>query len=124
MNNTTAFNSDYPFFDNCPTYSPTTIAEPVFAAFKSNSSPEDESPTPRSSSASKSRVEKRRANTLAARRYRQNRLDKIAELELALKATQLERDALKVRVAKLEGETHVLKDLVRRPHQRRGGEAF
>lgn len=65
-----------------------------------------------SSSAMSSRVEKRKANTLAARRYRQNRLDKVAELESALKATQLERDALKVQVAKLEGETRVLREIV------------
>ena len=65
-----------------------------------------------SSSKLNSRNEKRKANTLAARRYRQNRLDKAAELESVLKATQLERDELKMRVAKLEGETQVLKDIV------------
>lgn len=67
---------------------------------------------PGSSSALSSRAEKRKANTFAARRHRQNRLDKIAELESALKAIQLERDAPKVQVAKLEGGTQVLKDIV------------
>lgn len=75
---------------------------------------------PKVSSTSRSSVDKRKANTIAARRYRQNRPDKIAELESALKPTQLKRDALKEQVAKLQGETQVLKDLVREP---RGNEA-
>jgi len=80
----------------------------------SKSSPEDTTSKSGSASvSSKSREEKRKANTLAARRYRQNRLDKMTELEEALKEVQRERDALKVKVAKLEGENQVLKDLVR-----------
>lgn len=66
-----------------------------------------------SSAVSTSRVEKRKANNLAARRYRQNRVQQVAELQSALKATELERDALKVQVAKLQGENLVLGDLVR-----------
>lgn len=66
-----------------------------------------------SDTSSRDRVEKRKANTLAARRYRQKRTDRVAELEAALKATQLERDALKMQLAKVQGETQVLKDLVR-----------
>ena len=68
------------------------------------------SPPPTQSMAS--RVEKRKLNTLAARRYRQKRLDQISSLEAELKKTQLERDALKYRVAKLEGETEMLKELL------------
>ena len=93
-------------------YSPNPTPDSVSAGSRPKSNPEDVSSKPGSSSASSSRVEKRKANTLAARRYRQNRLDKIAGLESALRATQLERDALKVQVAKLQGETQVLKDLV------------
>jgi hypothetical protein len=37
----------------------------------------------------------------------------VADLEAALKETQSERDALKVRVARLEGEVEVLRGLVR-----------
>jgi cell division protein FtsB len=59
-----------------------------------------------------SRIEKRKLNTLAARRYRQKRLDLISSLEAELKNTQLERDALKCRVARLEGETEMLKELL------------
>lgn len=58
-------------------------------------------------------IEKRRNNTLAARRYRQKRLDHIEELEAALAATARERDELKVRVARLEGELGGLKELLK-----------
>jgi hypothetical protein len=37
----------------------------------------------------------------------------MSELETALKETQAERDALKVRVARLEGEVDVLRGLLR-----------
>lgn len=68
--------------------------------------------TPSSSSSTMSRVEKRKLNTLAARRYRQKRLEQMSGLEAALKEVERERDALKVRVAKLEGETDILKSLL------------
>lgn len=92
---------------------PNPTPDSVSTGSTSNSSPKNISSKPGSSSASSSRVERRKANTLAARRYRHNRLDKVAGLESALKATQLERDAPKVQVAKLQGEIQVLKDLVR-----------
>jgi hypothetical protein len=58
------------------------------------------------------RVEKRKQNTLAARRYRQKRVDQMTGLESALKETQSERDDLKVRVARLEGEVETLRRLL------------
>jgi len=61
-----------------------------------------------------SKVQKRTLNTLAARRYRQKRVDQVAGLEDALKETQSERDALKVRVARLEGEVEVLRGLLKK----------
>ncbi|KAF2002330.1 hypothetical protein P154DRAFT_574268 [Amniculicola lignicola CBS 123094] len=60
-----------------------------------------------------SRIEKRKQNTLAARRYRQKRVDQMAGLETTLKETQSERDALKVRVARLEGEVETLRQLLK-----------
>ena len=93
-------------------YSSNSLPHPRTASSDSRPGLESALPKPEPSSALSSRVEKRKANTLAARRYRQNRLDKVAELELALKATHLERDALKVQVAKLEGENHVLRKIV------------
>jgi len=98
--------------DDLSTNSPDLTADSFSSGSGHKARRENVSSKPDSSSASDSRVEKRKANTMAARRYRQKRLDRISELESALKATQLERDALKVQVAKLQGETHVLKDLV------------
>ncbi|KAI9811070.1 MAG: hypothetical protein M1827_005652 [Pycnora praestabilis] len=115
LDHTTAHDGDDTIFDDLLPYSPDPATDSVPAGSKTKSSPKNISIEPGSSSVSRSRVEKRKANTLAARRYRQNRLDKVAELESALKATQLERAALQVQVAKLQGENLVLKDLVRGP---------
>jgi hypothetical protein len=60
-----------------------------------------------------SRIVKRTRNTLAARRYRQRRVDQMSELEASLKETQAERDDLKVRVARLEGELEALRNMSR-----------
>lgn len=60
-----------------------------------------------------SRIEKRKQNTLAARRYRQKRVDQMNSLESTLKEVQSERDALTVRCARLEGEVEVLRQLLR-----------
>jgi hypothetical protein len=69
--------------------------------------------TPKSSSTTMSQVEKRKLNnTLAARRYRQKRVDQMSSLKAALKKVERERDTLRVRVAKLEGETEILKSLL------------
>ncbi|TVY36227.1 hypothetical protein LSUB1_G005080 [Lachnellula subtilissima] len=60
-----------------------------------------------------SRIEKRTRNTIAARRYRQKRVDQVSSLESALKQSEDEKDALKVRVARLEGELEALKGLMK-----------
>lgn len=60
-----------------------------------------------------SRIEKRKANTLAARRYRQKRVDQMSSLESELKEVKSERDDLKVRCARLEGEVETLRALLR-----------
>jgi len=79
------------------------------------SSPSSKLSIPKSSSqlTESTRIEKRRQNTLAARRYRQKRVDQMTSLESTLKETQDERDALKVRVARLEGEVETLRQLLR-----------
>ena len=56
---------------------------------------------------------KRQRNTIAARKYRQKRLDRITELETALKAMTRERDDLKIQLARQEAETSALKELMR-----------
>jgi hypothetical protein len=52
------------------------------------------------------------SNTLAARRYRQRRLDQVSNLEELFKETREERDGLKERVARLEDEVDVLRRLL------------
>ena len=61
-----------------------------------------------------SRVEKRRLNTLAARRCRQRRVDQTKNLEIELELMRKERDELRLKVSKLEGETSALKGLLAR----------
>ncbi|KAJ5497218.1 hypothetical protein N7463_009205 [Penicillium fimorum] len=61
-----------------------------------------------------SRVEKRKLNTLAARRCRQRRVDRMKELEAELEKVRQERDDWRLRCSKLEGETDALKGLLTR----------
>jgi hypothetical protein len=91
----------------------TPIPESTPTESRSRSSPEDSKFKPVSSTESSVRIEKRTANTLAARRYRQKRLEQVSELEAALKEARLERDAFKNQVLKLQGETELLKELLR-----------
>lgn len=60
------------------------------------------------------RVQKRQRNTEAARRYRQRKVDKVSELEEALQLMTMERDDLRLRLARSEAETGVLRSLVGR----------
>jgi hypothetical protein len=60
-----------------------------------------------------SKVHKRTLNTLAARRYRQKRVDQMADLEQKLKESEKEKEELQMRVARLEGEVEVLRGLLR-----------
>ncbi|KAE9380916.1 hypothetical protein N431DRAFT_325534 [Stipitochalara longipes BDJ] len=60
-----------------------------------------------------SKVHKRTLNTLAARRYRQKRVDQMAELEQKLRESEKEKEEALMRVARLEGEVEVLRGLLR-----------
>lgn len=62
---------------------------------------------------SSNRVSKRQLNTMAARRYRQRRVDRMNQLEAELEQVKRERDELKMRVSKLEGETDALRGLLK-----------
>ncbi|KAM4055812.1 leucine zipper domain-containing protein [Hirsutella rhossiliensis] len=55
---------------------------------------------------------RRRRNTLAARKYRQRRLDRIAELERALGEVTGERDELRLRLARREAEVEALREML------------
>ncbi|KAI1175121.1 hypothetical protein F4777DRAFT_579246 [Nemania sp. FL0916] len=52
---------------------------------------------------------KRQRNNVAARKYRQKRIDRINELELELDEVKQERDDLKIRLARQEAEAKALK---------------
>ncbi|KAJ5178306.1 uncharacterized protein N7500_001005, partial [Penicillium coprophilum] len=64
-----------------------------------------------------SRVEKRKLNTLAARRCRQRRVDRMKELEAELEKVRQERDDWRLKCSKLEGETDALKGLLTRKNR-------
>lgn len=56
---------------------------------------------------------KRHRNTLAARKYRQKRLDRIKELEDALEEMTRDRDDLRIKLARQEAETEALKSMMK-----------
>lgn len=64
-------------------------------------------------------VLKRQRNTIAARKYRQKRLDRIKELEDALAGVTAERDDLRLRLARQEAETAALREMM----QMKGGQS-
>jgi hypothetical protein len=57
-------------------------------------------------------VLKRQRNTLAARKYRQKRLDRISDLEKALSDMTGERDDLKLQLARREAEVEALREML------------
>ncbi|KAF7529447.1 hypothetical protein G7054_g9830 [Neopestalotiopsis clavispora] len=54
---------------------------------------------------------KRQRNNIAARKYRQKKIDRISELEAELKEVKDDRDDLRVRLARQEAEVAALKSL-------------
>ncbi|KAL4892928.1 hypothetical protein BDV59DRAFT_179008 [Aspergillus ambiguus] len=80
----------------------------------SSSTPSDSIPSKSKTGPSQSRIEKRQQNTMAARRYRQRRVDQLKNLEEELRKVRQERDELRMRVSKLEGETEALRGLLRK----------
>lgn len=55
---------------------------------------------------------KRQRNTVAARKYRQKRLDRIAELENALEAMTNDRDDTRLKLARKEAEVDALREML------------
>lgn len=62
---------------------------------------------------------KRQRNNVAARKYRQKRIDRIDELEAEVEEIKKERDDLRLRLARQEAETAALKMML----QMKNGEA-
>ncbi|KAI5285230.1 hypothetical protein KEM52_002534, partial [Ascosphaera acerosa] len=87
-------------------------ASPASSALAHSPSPAPEAATATATTATSSAADKRRRNTLAARRCRQRQLDKMAALERALEEALKETTELKVMVAKQQGEIEVLRSLI------------
>lgn len=72
-------------------------------------------PGSRENPVSVDRIEKRQRNNVAARKYRQKRIDRIEELEAALSSMTKERDDLRIKAARSDAEIQLLKDMLHRP---------
>ncbi|KAL4886831.1 hypothetical protein BJY04DRAFT_42373 [Aspergillus karnatakaensis] len=94
---------------------PTKKSSPAYLMPSATTTLPTPSPASRESSPKEtpSRVSKRQLNTMAARRYRQRRLDRMTQLEEELEAVKRERDELRMKVSKLEGETDALKSMLK-----------
>lgn len=55
---------------------------------------------------------KRQRNNLAARKYRQKKIDRISELEAEVGQLQQERDTLRIQLARQEAETAALREML------------
>jgi hypothetical protein len=55
---------------------------------------------------------KRQRNNIAARKYRQKRIDRITELETELLTIKEDRDDLRIRLARQEAETAALRSML------------
>ncbi|TID27572.1 Cross-pathway control protein 1 [Venturia nashicola] len=69
-------------------------------------------PGSRENPVSVDRIEKRQRNNVAARKYRQKRIDRIEELEAALSRMTKERDDLRIKAARSDAEIQLLKDML------------
>lgn len=56
---------------------------------------------------------KRQRNKVAAQKYRQKKLDRIAELEVEVTDVKRERDELRIQLAKQEAETAALREMLK-----------
>ncbi|KAF3927631.1 hypothetical protein AA313_de0209855 [Arthrobotrys entomopaga] len=59
-------------------------------------------------------LDKRYRNNLAAKKYRQKKVDRISELEMALSEMTRERDELRLLLARKEAEGQVLREVMRK----------
>lgn len=107
----TAFNSLRQSHISSAPASASTATSPDPPSVSSNTPPTVATPGP--SKVPKSTGTRKERNTAAARRYRQRKLDRVTELEEALSKVMKERDELKLRLAKSEGEGDVLRGLLR-----------
>ncbi|KAF5488622.1 hypothetical protein CGCF413_v013045 [Colletotrichum fructicola] len=60
------------------------------------------------------KILRRQRNTIAARKYRQKKVDRISDLEKKLEDMTRERDELRLRLARQEAETEALRSVMRK----------
>lgn len=58
-------------------------------------------------------LDRRYRNNLAAKRYRQKKIDRIQELEAEVRKVTEERDDLKIRLARQEAEIAALREMLK-----------
>nr|POF17348.1 hypothetical protein CFP56_65215 [Quercus suber] len=105
----TLYGLETPHFPASQASAPVSTMLPERATCSTSRSPHD-SGSERSSGSLK---RKRERNTEAARRYRQRKVDRVAELEEALAAMTRERDELKLKLARSETEVDVLRGMAK-----------
>jgi len=66
-------------------------------------------------------IDRRHRNNLAAKRYRQKKLDRIEELEGEVKEVTQERDDLRIRLARQEAEIAALREMLKMQQNGSGG---
>lgn len=70
---------------------------------------------PTNDASDESTLDKRRRNNVAAAKYRQKKVDRIASLEQEVREVSKQRDELKIQLARRDAELEVLRGLVK-PH--------
>ena len=60
------------------------------------------------------KVVKRQRNTMAARKYRQKKVDRMSELEKSLEDVSKERDELRIQLARREAEVEALREMLKK----------
>lgn len=84
---------------------------PPFSTAHSVDSAAQRNPRKRSPSVDPETSIKRQRNNVAARKYRQKKIDRISELEEELKEVKDDRDDLRIRLARQEAEVAALKSM-------------
>jgi len=94
---------------------PTTNTLIAAQELRNNASPEywdEQEPQSVEDSEEERKLEKRRRNTMAARRFRQRKQDHVVDLQEKLADVTRERDELRLKLAKWEGEVMALRKLL------------
>ncbi|KAF2453929.1 hypothetical protein BDY21DRAFT_366644 [Lineolata rhizophorae] len=87
----------------------------------STSTPSISHPAPTRTATAGPSSSKRARNALAARRYRQKHVDRVEQLEAALRGVTRERDGLRLELARKEAEVGLLREVFMVREGRRGG---